>query len=190
MKITVVDLETDNVNPEIANVMEVGIATADLDTGAVDLVFESLVCPPTLGWDDCWFMQHSLIDRKNVLEAPAFELIKPQVAQLLSAFPVTAYNLGFDLRIIYRHHISVEKQFPCLMQTCTPILRLPPYRNGSYKFPKFAEAWSHFFPNTVLNVTHRAGVDAVNEGKLAVTLARRGYFAKQIERWSKVNSES
>jgi len=183
MKITVVDLETDGVDPRTCQVLEVGIAVADLEAGTSELAFESLVCPPHFGWEDCWFMQHAFLDRKDILEAPRFEEIKPKLEELMLVNPVTAYNLAFDLRIIYRHGISVPKQWPCLMQSAKPILRLPPYR-GDWKYPKFSESWHYFFRTTPLEDAHRAGPDAVNEGKLLIQMAKMGHFAKETARWT------
>ena len=91
-----------------------------------------------------------------------------------SKHPITAYNIDFDFSILIRHGVKITEPWPCLMLTCAPILKLP--GSGDYKYPKFSEAWHHFFPDESLVDTHRAGPDAINEAKLALELYRGGHL--------------
>ncbi len=59
--------------------------------------------------------------------------------------------------------------------TCKDILQLPGYY-GDYKYPRFSEAWSHFFPGDVFVEKHRAGYDAYKEAMLAIAMFDKGFL--------------
>lgn len=180
MKIYVVDTETDNVKPQYANILEIGMACVDLSSGNIELLFDSLVCPPgPEAWCDCWFMNHAGIDPKLVRAAPKFTDIKDGIEAYLSLGPITAFNLSFDLQVLNKHYVRAPMTWPCLMLTTKDILKLPG-RYGDWKYPKFSEAWSFFFPTEPFEEKHRAGDDALHEAKLALALYQRGYFKRQI----------
>ncbi|MDD5700454.1 MAG: exonuclease domain-containing protein [Dehalococcoidales bacterium] len=179
MKIFVVDTETDNVKPQYANILEIGLASVDLSTGETELLWDTLVHPPGLEWwCDCWFMQHSRVDPEQVRSAPTMEEMKYGVEAYLSLWPVTAFNLHFDQQVLFRHGVKIPTTWPCLMLTTKDILKLPG-RYGDYKYPKFSEAWQYFFPDEPFEEKHRAGHDALAEAKLALALYQRGYIRKK-----------
>jgi DNA polymerase III epsilon subunit-like protein len=184
MKLFIVDTETDNANPQVANILEVGIASVDLATGNIELLFDTLVCPPELegmeGWLDCWFIRTSGVHPDLIRSVPKFVDIKDSIEAYLSIGPVTAFNLSFDLQVLNKHGVRVPQTWPCLMLTTKNILKLPGYY-GDWKYPKFSEAYRWFFPKEPFEEKHRAGHDALHEAKLALSLYRRGFFWHQVK---------
>ena len=177
MKIYVVDTETDNVKPELANILEIGMASVDLLNGQVELLFDTFVCPNGgQGWQDCWFMINSSLDADLIRRAPKLSDMEYGLQAYLDLGPVTAFNLSFDRRVLARNGFHIGDTWPCLMLTAKDILKLPGFY-GDYKYPKFSEAWRYFFPNDLFEEKHRAGHDALHEAMLALTLYQRGYFS-------------
>ncbi len=177
MKIVVVDTETTSTDPGVANIMEVGIATADLHSGEVNLLMDSLVCPdcPEDLWRTCWFMEHARLDPRKILGAPRFEEIAPLIDRCFAVGPVTAFNLGYDWQVLKRHGVTPSLVLPCLMLLTKDILKLHG-RYDDWKYPKFAEAWEYFFPNEPLEENHRAGHHAMHAARMALALYYAGYF--------------
>ena len=118
MMIMVVDTETDNVKPYLANILEIGMASVDLSSGKIELLFDTLVCPegPEY-WCSCWFMNNSGVDPDLVRHAPKFADIKDGIEAYLSIAPVTAFNLSFDLQVLNKHYVRAPMTWPCLMLT-------------------------------------------------------------------------
>ncbi|MDD4874693.1 MAG: hypothetical protein PHE15_06985, partial [Dehalococcoidales bacterium] len=140
----------------------------------VDVIFDSLILPENDNWRECWFMKNSHLPEYSIETALKFSEVKEKFAALLTA-PVTAYNLSYDRRVMRRHGLPIENVWPCLMQTCTPILKLPGYYND-YKYPKFSEAWHYFFPDLPFVERHRAAWDVLHEAKLAYLLYQQGFL--------------
>ncbi len=180
--VLVVDVETTSTNPQRAHILEIGMALADLESGKVDEVGDSLVCPdcPEEEWVNCWFMEHSGLDPQAIRNAPKWEVIRPQVVSWCAVWPVTAFNRSYDVQVLYRHGVPTPMRAPCLMMACKDTLRLRGFY-GDYKYPKFSEAWAYFFPDRPFEDKHRAGHDAVCEAELAVEMYRRGVLKLDIQ---------
>ena len=172
----IIDIETDSLNTRSAHILELGVASLDLGSGKIDLLIDTFVRPDCSenSWNQCWYMNNSGVSAEDIRDAPDFNVIRPQLENELK-YPATAYNNEFDFSILAQHGIKILQPWPCLMRTCTPILKLPG-KYGDYKFPKFIEAWHHFFPHERLVDAHRAGADAINEARLAFELYRGGYL--------------
>lgn len=185
MRIFVVDVETDSVKPQLANILEIGMASVDLSTGEIELLFDTLVCPPGLDgmepWLNCWFMQNSHVDPADIRKAPKLADLKVGIEAYLALGPVTAYNLSFDLAVLNHNGIVTGQTWSCLMLTTKDILKLPG-RYGDYKYPKFSELFSYFSPNTPFIEKHRAGYDSIHEARLALVLYQRGFFNRYFHR--------
>jgi len=177
MNILVVDVETNSVNPQRADILEVGMAMVELATGATELLVDTLINPdcPESEWLHCWFMEHSGINPDEIRQAPKFAAVKEEIQQHLLEYPVTAFNRSYDHQVLYRHGVKLPKLWPCLMLTCKDILKLPGF-HGDFKYPKFSEAWNWFFPGEYFNEKHRAGHDVMHEARLAVALYQGEYF--------------
>ncbi len=176
-EILVIDLETTSTNPQRADILEVALASANLDTGTIGLLIDTLICPacPEEDWLECWFMVNSKLAPDLIRRAPKFATIRPGLEAHLQRLAVTAFNSGYDLQVLHEHRVHAAHRAPCLMLTCKDILRLPGYY-GDWKYPKFSEAWSYFFPDEPFEEKHRAGWDALHEARLAVALYAQGFL--------------
>lgn len=175
-KLLVVDLETTSTNPQRADILEVALALVDLKKGETSILLDTLIQPdsPQEEWADCWFMEHSALKPDLILQAPKFAgRIKDEIQAACYLGPLTAFNLNYDIQILYRHGIKVYNRAPCLMLTCKDILCLPGYY-GDYRYPKFSDTWLYFFPNEPFEAKHRAGHDVLHEAKLAIELYKQG----------------
>ena len=172
----IVDIETDSNHPHHARILEIAVARLNLGTGQVELRMDTFVRPDCAEdkWSGCWFMENSGVPAELIRQAPAFDSVRPRFETEMQ-HPITAYNTEFDFTVLARHGVDIPEPWPWLMLACTPILRLPG-SYGDYKWPKFSEAWRHFFPRERLADAHRAGPDAVNEAKLAFALYKGGYL--------------
>lgn len=182
MNLYVVDVETDSVKPELANILEIGLASVNIGSGETELIFDTLVCPEQMPgmetWLNCWFLEHSGVSPDEIRSAPKFADLKLGIQGWLTLAPVTAYNLHFDLQILARHGVNPKRTWPCLMQTAKYALKMPgEYRD--YKYPSFAEAWRYFLPDEPFEERHRAGHDALHEAKLAFKIHQRGLFHRR-----------
>jgi hypothetical protein len=175
-KLLIVDIETNSLSVQNAHILELALANLNLQTGKVDLVIDTLVQPDCSeeNWRECWFIENSGVRVEEIRRASTFNMIRSQIEHEFK-HPITAYNTEFDFNILIRHGVMIPQPWPCLMRTCTPILKLPG-SYGDYKYPKFTEAWHYFFPSERLVETHRAGPDAVNEARLAFELYKGGYL--------------
>jgi hypothetical protein len=176
MKILVVDTETNGVHTG-AHILEIAIAGLNTETGETKLLFDSFVRPAAEAreWLHCWYMENAKIEPGLIYQAPGILELRGRIEKLLWLYPVTAYNLAFDERILGYHDIRLSMTFPCLMKTCTDICRLPG-KYGKWKYPTFGEAWRHFFPDRPFEEKHRAGHDVMAETELAKELFRQGYL--------------
>ena len=175
-QLLIVDTETTSVNPQDANILEIALATVDLDSGQIDFVVDTLVCPECREevWLNSWFMSHSGLDPDLIRSAPTFSSIRREIQEHVSQLPTTAYNLYYDAGVLYYHQVNLPIRAPCLMLTCADVLKSTGY--GKYKWPKFSEAWAYFFPNDDFKEEHRADYDVLHEAELAVVLYKLGYL--------------
>ena len=59
-KLLVVDIETDSLDRQSAHILELAIASLNLQTGKVDLKIDTLVQPDCSenSWRECWFIKN------------------------------------------------------------------------------------------------------------------------------------
>ena len=102
---------------------------------------------------------------------------------------IVAHNAMFDITVmrratkVYCDWEGVDyfdpfegKTLICTMVATTPILQLPPKRNGEYKWPKLEECMKFFF-NESIEGAHDALVDVKACAKLFYHLMDEGIFA-------------
>ncbi len=181
-RILVVDLETTSTNPQYADILEIALVSVDLSDGQVQPIIDTLVCPECDDeeWLECWFMSNSKLDPDLIRRAPKFAAVRGVLQEQANTLPVTAFNRSYDIQVLYRHQVRTLMRAPCLMLTCKDVLCLPGY-HGDYKYPKFSEAWSYFFPGQAFEDKHRAGHDATHEAKLAAAMYSRGFLKLNID---------
>ena len=193
--IAVVDIETTGRNPQVGTIVEVGICELDLQTGAIRKLFNS-VCREAAfttkfearSLAEAWIFQHSTLTPEDVLKAPAWDDIKDSLQQILTSYPVTAYNQEFDFNFFRNRGLPVQTTLPDAMHVATPVLKLPyPKRSiqiyppqmhtQPYKWPSVEETWRYLYPETPYRETHRAYDDATHEAQLIYGLFQRQIWA-------------
>ena len=176
-KILVVDLETTSLKPHEGDIIEIGIVSLD-NTGVVESVFETVVRPnrPVAQWRDCWAIANTSLTEEVVIGGLSLETIRLTLQSVLNLQPVTAFNRNFDVGFLKHNKFTIHQTIDCPMLITTDILKIPG-RRGGYKWPKFQEAWNHFFPEcTDYREQHRALDDATHEAQLIWKLKQLGYY--------------
>jgi restriction system protein len=110
------------------------------------------------------------------------------------------HNIDFEIPIIHCDFLrnGMQWDFPnnkmlCTMKTGTRFCKIPPCKNGEYKWPTLTELYQKcFFPNdTVIGISnmHSANIDAAMTAQCFFKLKELGFF-KELETKTTVNSLS
>ena len=177
MKINVVDIETTGFSPERDYIVEIGIIILDTDTGYMQIAFSQIIHEPGFGPEhqSAWVFSNSSLTYENVLRTQLISFFRDEIQSILSARPSTAFNSDFDFRFLENRGFSIPEKTPCIMKSCTPIVRLPG-NFGRNKWPKVEEAWHFFFPDDDYTEQHRAADDALHEARILFEMHRLGKY--------------
>lgn len=170
-KIAVVDIETTALKSEIGTIVEVGICELNLQDGNIEKLIDTVVCETDFNRSraaHAWVFQNSSLTVEDVLNAPSWELIKPQITQIFNDYPVTAYNLQFDLTWLRDRGVKLGKVLLDPMIESTNILQLPSKNPNysSFKWPTVEECWQWYFPDVEYVELHRAYDDCFHEAQI------------------------
>lgn len=182
-KILVLDIETTGFLNQGGSIIEIGIAELCLDTGASNIIFDSLLRENILSAKHReepmgWIFRNSNLTPEEVRNAPAAHGVLTQVQHILHQYPLgcTAYNKNFDFDFLRDRGLQIN-ELPCPMQLATNICKLPNKRGyKNYKWPSVEEAWRYFFPNTPYTELHRGADDAKHEALIVYELYKLGVF--------------
>jgi len=183
MKIGIVDIETTGFLGQGASIVEIGIAGLDTRTGEINKLFHSLCREDGFSEKDsvAWIFQNSDLTMEAVLEAPTLDEIKDGIQAVLHSTDAnTAYNKKFDFDFLRSRGFDIGRELPCPMLLSTPICKCPPFRYGTYKWPKVEEAWRFYFPDAPYMEAHRGLDDALHEARIVFELFRRGLMPAEI----------
>ena len=117
-----------------------------------------------------------------------------------------AHNIDFDIPIVHCDFLrnGMQWDFPnnrmlCTMKTGTSFCKIPPHRNGEYKWPKLTELYQKcFFPGHSMNIfpdatstsnLHSANIDAAMTAQCFFKLKDFGFF-KELKTKTTANSIS
>lgn len=181
--IAIIDLETTGFLNQKGLIVEIGIASLDLNNGTIKEEFSSLVKEPGFNTAHTkapygWIFDNSTLEYEQVKQAPAMHELFDQIQGVINKFPagITAYNAAFDLPFLKARSFSF-KPLPCPMLAATPVVNLPPAgRRNEPKWPKVQEAWNYLFGDTGYIEKHRALDDALHEAKIVYELHKRGAY--------------
>lgn len=181
--IAIVDLETTGFLNQKGLIVEIGIASLDLNNGTIKSEFSSLIkesgfnsahAKPPYGW----IFDNSTLEYSEVEKAPTMDSLFDQIQAVINMFPtgITAYNAAFDLPFLKSRSFTF-KPLPCPMIAATPVVNLPPAgRRNEPKWPKVQEAWDYLFGDTGYVEQHRALDDALHEAEIVYELYKRGAY--------------
>ena len=180
-EILVLDIETTGFLNQGGSIVEIGIASLNLETGEIKTVFDSLCREKILTAKHRkspfgWIFNNSDLTPEQLRKAPTIEDISLKVQAILNDYPLgcTAFNKAFDFGFL-RSRGFVVKDLPCPMLLSTSICKLPGKRGG-YKWPKVEEAYRFFFGKTDYVEQHRGADDAMHEAEIVYELYKRGVF--------------
>jgi len=117
-----------------------------------------------------------------------------------------AHNIDFDIPVVHCDFLrnGMQWDFPnnrmlCTMKTGTSFCKIPPRRNGEYKWPKLTELYQKcFFPGHSINIfpdatstsnLHSANIDAAMTAQCFFKLKDLGFF-KELKTKTTANSLS
>ncbi len=168
-RIAILDIETTGFDNKKDLILEIGMVELILESGETNILFDSIVREKGFENDhkDSWVFNNSDLGFEDVQDAPTLKSKRAEIQKLLDSYHVTAYNSTFDFGFLIARGFNITNELPCIMKTCTDIVRIPKLGvRGGYKWPKFQEAWDHFFPDTDYQEKHRAADDALHETKI------------------------
>lgn len=190
--ILVVDIETGNLNLEVNNfepdnctICEIGIVNLNLDTGAVDTLFnktcrEDKVCSPS-----SWIFQNSSLTHEDVTNSNHLNNFHDEIQKIFNVKPVTSYNQGFDFRILEHpsRNFVIPLKFWDPMLVLTDYLKIPSPSGGfRYKWPTLQEALEYFNLDEKIDQKHRAIYDARKEAELIFQAVKK--WPVLINKWT------
>ena len=180
--IWIVDIETTGFFNKGGLIVEIGIASLDLDTWEIKEVMDLVVKEP---WFDVshtkspfwWIFSNSSLTPDDVIQAQSLEEVLPKIQSCIDLFPlgITAYNKAFDFTFLRDRGITIAKELPCPMKVATPVLQLPSTGYGDYKRPKVEEAWDHLVGTPYVEA-HRWLDDAIHEARIVYELYKKWVF--------------
>lgn len=145
-------------------VIDIGIAVADLTRGKVELVYSSAVrYDPDRAMIDpeyVWAFGHTDLTEDDVMNAPSAEEVSKDVRRILKGKHVTSYNPEFDFdKFLYHEPWSLEGVFTeteGLMEMADCIDEIPrtirDRDTGWRSYPKLDAAYATLCPNDPLKL--------------------------------------
>ncbi len=180
-EILVLDIETTGFLKQGGSIVEIGIASLNLDTGEIKKVYDSLCREDRLNAKHRkspfgWIFNNSDLTVEMVRDARPFSVVKNEVQEILDKYPsgCTAFNNVFDFGFLRDRGLKING-LPCPMKLSTDICKIPG-RFGSYKWPNVEEAYEFFFGKTDYIEQHRGADDAMHEAEIVYELYKRGVF--------------
>lgn len=189
-RIAVIDLETTGRDPYRGTIVEIGIALLDITTGYISELMDTVVKERNFNTlyeaeslEKCWVFENSSLTIEQVENAPTWDEIYPYLQKILAKFPVTSFNVAFDLGFLIHRGLSIPMRVNDPMVAATPLFKKISPNNPlqEYQYPSVQECWNYFFPDeTNYNESHRAYDDAVHEAKIMYALSKKIQWPQEI----------
>lgn len=173
MEILVVDIETTGFATYSDAIVEIGIVLVDTTTKKIDVVFDKIVKDKKFDskkHKNAWIFQNTDIKLEDVENASPLDEHIPELQGLFDRYPMTAYNKSFDIRFLSSYGLKMN-DIKCLLKSCHPHSLLLD-KKGNKKRPSVEEIYRQFFCTNGEEYIekHRAGADAIDEGKILLHL--------------------
>jgi DNA polymerase III epsilon subunit-like protein len=189
----VLDIETTNFFNKGGKIVEIGIASLNLKTFDMLLIFNEVVKEEGFNIADSqypngWIFENSTLTFEECLKAPALGYHIFLLNALFKQYPVTAFNKQFDFQFLRDRDIKIPYECPDPMICSTDYFKLPPTQKmvyaghgDSYKWPSVQEAWDKLMVSSVKE-PHRGGKDCLMEAKIISKLYQKGIFKFDISK--------
>ncbi len=181
--IIVVDIETTGLDYEEDCIVEIGICKLDLDSGECGELFNQLIRERSFSsqYQNAWIFRNSDLKYRDILNAKPLKVYKKELQKIFKDYPATAYKKRFDFDFLEDRGFRI-RELPCLMDSATSILKLPPIIPGTlYKYPSEEETSNYFFPDEEIFKKHRAYHDAHRGALIAYEMYKRNKWKPVIE---------
>lgn len=169
IEIWIVDIETTWFFDEWWLIVEVWIASLDLDSWVVSPILDLILRESSFSESNLnsWIFSNSTLTYEQVKKSPALSDVKDKIQNALDTFPIwlTAYNKEFDFTFLRDRGFYIAKELPCPMKIATPIVKLKWYWWNKYKRPKVEEARKYLI-GTPYTEAHRGLDDAIHEAQI------------------------
>jgi DNA polymerase-3 subunit epsilon len=185
MKILIIDIETTHLSKDIGKIVEVGIASLDIETGEREMLFDKVVHERPITRrevETSWIVKSGYMNVTEIRESKQLKEYTEEIQAIIDAHPsgITAYRNVFDFGWMESRGFNFPTKLDCPMLILTPIMKLPKKRGQGFKFPSAKEAFAFLFPDEPYKEVHRGGEDAYVEAKIVHELIVRGHFNAQI----------
>ena len=133
----VLDIETTNFFNKGGKIVEIGIASLNLNTFEILPIFDKVVREEGLSIEDSedphgWIFKNSTLTFDECLNAELLGYHIFLLNLLFQKYPVTAYNKKFDFTFLRDRGIKIPYECPDPMEQATPFLKLPPTQRMKY----------------------------------------------------------
>ena len=161
MEFVAIDFETASRRADSA--CSIGLVRMDGDGNIVDS-FYSLICPPDLYFDPACTAVHKL-NHEDVIMAPKFDELWPDIVAFISTDPLVAHNARFDIGVlracIERYNLpAIHNDYYCTLALSRKLWKGRP----SYKLTSLASSMGLIYN------AHNALDDASTCGRLFAAL--------------------
>lgn len=179
MEILITDIETTNFLQTGGKIVEVGIVSLNLLTGAKKIIFDQVCHERPITKEEVensWIVKNSNLTLQDIQKSKQLTHYIPWLNAIYAAYPLggTAFNNVFDFSFMKSRGIIIGKELPCLMKLMTDICKIP--KGNGYKWPNVEEAHKHFFGDIGYIEDHRGASDAWHEADIVFELYKLGIF--------------
>lgn len=180
-KILILDIETTGFLNQGGSIVEIGITELDIETKTAKVIYdqvckEDMLTPEHSEKPFGWIFNNSDLTMFEVNNGANFDLVKREVQEILNNYPlgVTAFNKKFDFDFLKDRGIVIDNELPCLMHSCTEVVKVKNKGRRGYKWPNVEEAFRYFYPNFEYVEKHRGADDSLHEAMIASKLIELG----------------
>ncbi|NCA74558.1 MAG: 3'-5' exonuclease [Gammaproteobacteria bacterium] len=194
-EIYVLDTETTGLKGiPMDHVVDIAIASANIETGEVKPIFQSVVGYDIRYWTEsarkAWVFENTDLTLMDVQRAPRVRDVAKQVLDLLKGHPVTSYNVSFDFgKFLYSRPWDLYDKIILAydpMKAAAQVCKLPPkFEGADYKWPSLQHAYQTICPDDPAGMNggqdHRAMSDAIMAAYLTVQMYNDGTYDPAIK---------
>ena len=171
MKLAIIDIETTGLNPHMDAIVEIGIVVADTETFETEVLFNKIVKDSNFNENmhsAAWIFSNSALTVKDVLADPPLSDFTPELQDIFSKYPITAFNKSFDLKFLRARNFICDDATCLLKMSWEYSDKLD--KAGKKKRPSMEEIYNSFFGDYVEQ--HRALPDAIDEAKILLHIVK------------------
>ncbi len=180
-KILILDIETTGFLKQGGLIVEIGITELCTLTGVAKVIYNQVckeegMSPEHADKPYGWIFDNSDLTMFEVNNGANFELVKREVQEIINSYPlgITAFNKKFDFDFLKDRGFIINNELPCLMHSCTHVVKIKNKGRKGYKWPSVQEAFNYFYPDVDYVEKHRGGDDSLHEAMIASKLIELG----------------